>query len=74
MLLKKSAAHTIDQSLPASHAGTIMIHLSPNDLPVGAPLPWSLLDGEVNLVLGSGNVIPDSRYLELVFPHGLLCL
>ena len=50
-----------------------MIHLSPNDLPVGAPLPWSLLDGEGNLVLGSGNVIPDSRDLALVFRHGLLC-
>ncbi|CAG9172348.1 hypothetical protein LMG23992_02201 [Cupriavidus laharis] len=50
-----------------------MIHLSPNDLPVGAPLPWSLLDGEGNLVLGSGNVIPDVRDLALVFRHGLLC-
>jgi hypothetical protein len=50
-----------------------MIHLSPNDLPVGAPLPWSLLDGGGNLVLGIGNVIPDSRDLALVFRHGQLC-
>lgn len=50
-----------------------MIHLSPNDLPVGAPLPWSLLDGDGNLVLGSGNVIPDTRDVALVFRHGDLC-
>ncbi|CAG9178643.1 MULTISPECIES: flagellar brake protein [Cupriavidus] len=50
-----------------------MIHLSPNDLPVGAPLPWSLLDGDGNLVLGSGNVIPDTRDVALVFRHGELC-
>ncbi|ULX53726.1 hypothetical protein A9P79_17355 [Cupriavidus taiwanensis] len=50
-----------------------MIQLTPNDLPVGHPLPWSLLDGEGNLVLGSGNIIPDARDLALVFRHGTVC-
>ncbi|MBP0620418.1 flagellar brake protein [Cupriavidus consociatus] len=50
-----------------------MIQLTPNDLPVGHPLPWSLLDGDGNLVLGSGSVIPDARDLALVFRHGVLC-
>ncbi|CAJ92461.1 Flagellar brake protein [Cupriavidus necator] len=50
-----------------------MIQLTPNDLPVGYPLPWSLLDGEGNLVLGSGSVIPDERDLALVFRHGVVC-
>ncbi|SPR96221.1 flagellar brake protein [Cupriavidus taiwanensis] len=50
-----------------------MIQLTPNDLPVGHPLPWSLLDGEGNLVLGSGNIIPDARDLALVFHHGTVC-
>ncbi|WP_432259829.1 flagellar brake protein [Cupriavidus sp. TMH.W2] len=50
-----------------------MIQLTPNELPVGYPLPWSLLDGEGNLVLGSGNVIPDERDLALVFRHGVVC-
>lgn len=50
-----------------------MIQLSPHDLPVGQPLPWSLLDGEGNLVLGSGSVIPDARDLALVFHHGIVC-
>lgn len=50
-----------------------MIPLSPNDLPVGKPLPWSLLDGEGNLMLGSGSVIPDLRDLALVFRHGAVC-
>ena len=50
-----------------------MIQLNPNDLPVGHPLPWSLLDGDGNLVLGSGNIIPDARDLALVFRHGTVC-
>ncbi|WP_029049695.1 flagellar brake protein [Cupriavidus sp. amp6] len=50
-----------------------MIQLTPNDLPVGHPLPWSLLDGEGNLVLGSGSIIPDARDLALVFRHGVVC-
>jgi len=50
-----------------------MIQLSPNDLPVGMPLPWSLLDGNGNLMLGSGNVISDARDLALVFRHGVVC-
>lgn len=50
-----------------------MIQLTPNDLPVGHPLPWSLLDGDGNLVLGSGSVIPDARDLALVFRHGVIC-
>ncbi|NUT13250.1 MAG: flagellar brake protein [Cupriavidus sp.] len=50
-----------------------MIQLTPNDLPVGHPLPWSLLDGDGNLVLGSGNIIPDARDLALVFRHGTVC-
>ncbi|SPA14608.1 conserved hypothetical protein [Cupriavidus taiwanensis] len=50
-----------------------MIQLTPNDLPVGHPLPWSLLDGDGNLVLGSGNIIPDARDLALVFHHGTVC-
>lgn len=50
-----------------------MIQLSPQDLPVGQPLPWPLHDGEGNLVLGSGNVIPDARDLALVFRHGTVC-
>lgn len=50
-----------------------MIQLSPQDLPVGQPLPWSLHDGEGNLVLGSGSVIPDARDLALVFRHGTVC-
>ncbi|AGW89687.1 MULTISPECIES: flagellar brake protein [Cupriavidus] len=50
-----------------------MIQLTPNDLPVGHPLPWSLLDGDGNLVLGSGSVIPDARDLALVFRHGVVC-
>lgn len=50
-----------------------MIQLTPNDLPVGHPLPWSLLDGDGNLVLGSGNIIPDARDLALVFRHGMVC-
>lgn len=50
-----------------------MIQLTPNDLPVGYPLPWSLLDGDGNLVLGSGSVIPDARDLALVFRHGVVC-
>ncbi|AQV93593.1 flagellar brake protein [Cupriavidus necator] len=50
-----------------------MIQLTPNDLPVGYPLPWSLLDGEGNLVLCSGSVIPDERDLALVFRHGVVC-
>ncbi|MDQ0140114.1 flagellar brake protein [Cupriavidus necator] len=50
-----------------------MIQLTPNDLPVGHPLPWSLLDGEGNLVLGCGNIIPDARDLALVFRHGKVC-
>lgn len=50
-----------------------MIQLSPQDLPVGAPLPWSLLDGDGNLMLGSGCVIPDKRDLALVFRHGVVC-
>ncbi|BDB23802.1 flagellar brake protein [Cupriavidus sp. P-10] len=50
-----------------------MIQLTPNDLPVGHPLPWALLDGDGNLVLGSGSVIPDARDLALVFRHGVVC-
>lgn len=50
-----------------------MITLTPNDLPVGQPLPWSLLDGEGNLLLGSGSVIPDGRDVALVFRHGSVC-
>ncbi|WP_092138205.1 flagellar brake protein [Cupriavidus sp. YR651] len=50
-----------------------MIQLSPHDLPVGQPLPWSLLDAEGNLMLGSGSVIPDARDLALVFRHGTVC-
>ncbi|KAF7959283.1 hypothetical protein AWV80_36395 [Cupriavidus sp. UYMU48A] len=36
-------------------------------------MPWSLLDSDGNLVLGSGNVIPDVRDLALVFRRGMLC-
>jgi hypothetical protein len=50
-----------------------MIALSPNDLPVGQPLPWSLLDEGGNLVLGSGSVIPEDRDVALVFRHGTVC-
>ncbi|MBU69688.1 MAG: flagellar brake protein [Cupriavidus sp.] len=50
-----------------------MIPLSPQDLPVGQPLPWSLLDGQGNLMLGSGSIIPDARDLALVFRHGTVC-
>lgn len=50
-----------------------MIPLSPQDLPVGHPLPWSLLDGQGNLMLGSGSIIPDARDLALVFRHGTVC-
>lgn len=50
-----------------------MITLTPNDLPVGQPLPWSLLDSEGNLLLGSGSVIPDGRDVALVFRHGSVC-
>lgn len=50
-----------------------MIPLTPNDLPVGQPLPWSLLDGEGNLLLGSGNVLADGRDVALVFRHGEVC-
>lgn len=50
-----------------------MIPLTPQDLPVGQPLPWSLLDGQGNLMLGSGSIIPDARDLELVFRHGMVC-
>ncbi|WP_454763633.1 flagellar brake protein [Cupriavidus campinensis] len=50
-----------------------MIQLLPQDLPVGQPLPWPLHDGEGNLVLGSGSVIPDARDLALVFRHGAVC-
>ncbi|MBY4898789.1 flagellar brake protein [Cupriavidus sp. AU9028] len=50
-----------------------MIPLKPNDLPVGQPLPWSLLDGEGNLLLGSGNVLADGRDVALVFRHGDVC-
>lgn len=50
-----------------------MIPLSPNDLPVGQPLPWSLLDDQGNLLLGSGNVLADGRDVALVFRHGSVC-
>ncbi|WP_019449294.1 flagellar brake protein [Cupriavidus sp. BIS7] len=50
-----------------------MISLTPQDLPVGQPLPWSLLDGHGNLMLGSGSIIPDARDLALVFRHGEVC-
>ncbi|MDF3836505.1 flagellar brake protein [Cupriavidus basilensis] len=50
-----------------------MIALTPNDLPVGQPLPWSLLDEGGNLVLGSGSVIPEERDIALVFRHGAVC-
>ncbi len=50
-----------------------MIPLTPNDLPVGKPLPWSLLDDEGNLMLGCGSVIPDRRDLALMFRHGAVC-
>ncbi|MCA3187031.1 MULTISPECIES: flagellar brake protein [unclassified Cupriavidus] len=50
-----------------------MIPLSPQDLPVGQPLPWSLLDGQGNLMLGSGSIIPDARDLALMFRHGTVC-
>jgi|GEM_PF-430796 len=50
-----------------------MIPLTPHDLPVGQPLPWSLLDGQGNLMLGSGSIIPDARDLALVFRHGTVC-
>ncbi|MBV8270780.1 MAG: flagellar brake protein [Cupriavidus sp.] len=50
-----------------------MIQLTPQDLPVGQPLPWSLLDGQGNLMLGSGSIIPDARDLALVFCHGEVC-
>ena len=50
-----------------------MIPLSPQDLTVGQPLPWSLLDGQGNLMLGSGSIIPDARDLALVFRHGTVC-
>lgn len=50
-----------------------MIPLTPQDLPVGQPLPWSLLDGQGNLMLGSGSIIPDERDLALVFRHGTVC-
>ncbi|MDF3887767.1 flagellar brake protein [Cupriavidus basilensis] len=50
-----------------------MIALTPNDLPVGQPLPWSLLDEAGNLVLGSGSVIPEDRDVALVFRHGTVC-
>lgn len=50
-----------------------MIPLTPNDLPVGQPLPWSLLDGEGNLLLGSGKVLADGRDVALVFRHGSVC-
>lgn len=47
-----------------------MIALTPNDLPVGQPLPWSLLDETGNLMLGSGNVINDGRDVALIFRQG----
>lgn len=50
-----------------------MIPLTPQDLPVGQPLPWSLLDGQGNLMLGSGSIIPDARDLALMFRHGNVC-
>lgn len=50
-----------------------MIPLTPQDLPVGQPLPWSLLDGQGNLMLGSGSIIPDARDLALMFRHGTVC-
>ncbi|WP_420993762.1 flagellar brake protein [Cupriavidus sp. 30B13] len=50
-----------------------MIALTPDDLPVGQPLPWSLLDESGNLVLGSGSVIPADRDVALVFRHGAVC-
>ncbi|MCG5259817.1 flagellar brake protein [Cupriavidus gilardii] len=50
-----------------------MIPLTPNDLPVGQPLPWSLLDGAGNLLLGSGKVLADGRDVALVFRHGSVC-
>ncbi|MGO4326803.1 flagellar brake protein [Cupriavidus sp. 2TAF22] len=50
-----------------------MIALTPDDLPVGQPLPWSLLDESGNLVLGSGSVIPEDRDVALVFRHGAVC-
>ena len=50
-----------------------MIPLTPNDLPVGQPLPWSLLDGQGNLLLGSGKVLADGRDVALVFRHGSVC-
>ncbi|EKZ96560.1 flagellar brake protein [Cupriavidus metallidurans] len=50
-----------------------MILLSPQDLPVGQPLPWSLLDEQGNLMLDSGSIIPDARDLALVFRHGQVC-
>ncbi|MEN7530074.1 MULTISPECIES: flagellar brake protein [unclassified Cupriavidus] len=50
-----------------------MIPLTPQDLPVGQPLPWALLDGQGNLMLGSGSIIPDARDLALMFRHGTVC-
>ncbi|WP_454720865.1 MULTISPECIES: flagellar brake protein [Cupriavidus] len=50
-----------------------MIALTPDELPVGQPLPWSLLDESGNLVLGSGSVIPEDRDVALVFRHGAVC-
>lgn len=47
-----------------------MIALRPEDLPVGQPLPWALFDETGNLLLGGGNVIPDTRDVALVFRHG----
>jgi hypothetical protein len=50
-----------------------MITLTPTDLPVGQPLPWSLTDGAGNLLLASGSVIPHASDLALVFRHGTVC-
>jgi len=47
-----------------------LIPLSPTDLPLGQPLPWTLLDDAGNCVLSSGNVIHDARDVDLVFRHG----
>lgn len=44
--------------------------LAPEDMPIGQPLPFALVDGASRLLLPAGTVVPDAEAVRLLFLHG----
>ncbi|MCO5399350.1 flagellar brake protein [Ralstonia soli] len=44
--------------------------LRPDDVPIGQPLPFALVDGAGRLLLSAGVVVPDAEAVRLIFLHG----